>query len=424
MKKLLYLLPVCFWISACSDKKPAGDYAMIDVIGSIGKYQKIYCSDLFSSIELIPLETRDDCLLDVPNRNLYSVIMNDEVILVTYTFFEDYRVCAFDLSGRFLNQIGQKGQGPGDFQSISTISFNTENRSVYLWNSNQIIIEYAFNGSFTRSIPLPEVDGKRLSGHAYIGDGLFVGHQSYSGTNKYNYCLYDEHGDIVKCFPNYIFFERPRRSGGWSIIGASEPVPVDDRVYLKNVENDTIYCLSNTSLQPAFVFELGKHKFHKEYLESINAKGILEKTIIVYSLMGTPNYFFYEIGVPEILPTPPIKPVYNPMTNTYRTRETYIYGIYNMKENTNILLDINNNLLHEKGIINDLNGGLPFFPRYYAGNNIVIDMWDATKMKETLTEEYFASRPIKDQQAHQKLRDLLDNLHEDDNPVVVIAKLK
>jgi PHD/YefM family antitoxin component YafN of YafNO toxin-antitoxin module len=41
-----------------------------------------------------------------------------------------------------------------------------------------------------------------------------------------------------------------------------------------------------------------------------------------------------------------------------------------------------------------------------------------------LTEEYFASRTIKDPQAHQKLRELLNNLDEDDNPVIVIGKLK
>ena len=37
---------------------------IIDVVGSAEKYQQVYCSDYFSSIELIPLETREDCLLD------------------------------------------------------------------------------------------------------------------------------------------------------------------------------------------------------------------------------------------------------------------------------------------------------------------------------------------------------------------------
>ena len=78
----------------------------------------------------------------------------------------------------------------------------------------------------------------------------------------------------------------------------------------------------------------------------------------------------------------------------------------------------------QAGIINDINGGLPFIPRYYAGNNIVVDVWNAEDMKEMLTDEYFESQIIKDQQALQKLKEVMKNLKEDDNPVVVVAKLK
>jgi hypothetical protein len=75
-------------------------------------------------------------------------------------------------------------------------------------------------------------------------------------------------------------------------------------------------------------------------------------------------------------------------------------------------------------MINDINGGLPFIPRYYLGNGVVADVWQAYVMKDILTEEYFATRQVKDQPAHQKLRDILQKLEEDDNPLVVVAKLK
>jgi predicted MarR family transcription regulator len=45
-------------------------------------------------------------------------------------------------------------------------------------------------------------------------------------------------------------------------------------------------------------------------------------------------------------------------------------------------------------------------------------------MKEFLTEDYFAAHEIKDPAAHKKLKDLVQKLDFDDNPVVVIAKLK
>jgi len=76
------------------------------------------------------------------------------------------------------------------------------------------------------------------------------------------------------------------------------------------------------------------------------------------------------------------------------------------------------------GIINDINGGLPFIPRYYAGNGVVVDVWNAENMKEMLTDEYFASQTIKNQESYQNLKSLLKNLKDDDNPVVVVAKLK
>jgi hypothetical protein len=354
--------------------------------------------------------------------------MNDDLILVTYTFFFDYRICAFDRTGKFLNQIGHIGQGPRDYYSIFSVFFYTVNPSVFVHNTYNIL-EYDFKGEFIRSFTAPKLIGEHLSNFSYAGNNSFIGHISYTGKNPYNYCLFDGNGKIVTCFPNHIFFEMKPGWQGNRHHGGLGPVRVEDRLYLKDYANDTIYCLENSTLQPAFVFGLGKYTYNKEYLEYFTPGGVgwremINKTIVTYGLIGAPKYFFYEIQVPEILPTPKIKPVYRPMPNTYHTREVLVWGIYNIEDKTNILLDINDGLLSEKGIINDLNGGLSIFPRYYAGNNVVIDMWDAEKMKEILTEEYFASKTIKDQQAHQKLKELLKNLKEDDNPVVVVAKLK
>jgi len=266
------------------------------------------------------------------------------------------------------------------------------------------------------------VEGKTPHRVSYAGDNLFVGYLSNQGKNKFNYFLFDEEGDTVKCFPNHIFFNR--KGGSSSYDGALYPFRVDERMYLKDYVNDTIYCLANSTLQPSFIFSLGKYSFPKEFLETMHLPSFLERALIIRYLIGTHKYFFYEVYVPNKLPTPIIKPVYMPRVGKYKTQEAYVFGIYNIEEQTNILLDINENILSEKGIINDINGGLSFFPRYYAGNNEVMDIWDAAKMKETLTEEYFATKTIKDQKAHQQLKDLLVILKVDDNPVVVIAKLK
>ena len=76
------------------------------------------------------------------------------------------------------------------------------------------------------------------------------------------------------------------------------------------------------------------------------------------------------------------------------------------------------------GLINDLDGGLSFWPRYYTSESELIDFWQAYEMKEILTKEYFSAHEIKNPQAHQKLNEMLIKLDEEDNPVIVIGKLK
>ena len=73
---------------------------------------------------------------------------------------------------------------------------------------------------------------------------------------------------------------------------------------------------------------------------------------------------------------------------------------------------------------NDVDGGFSFWPSYYTSQNELVSSLQAYKMKEKMVEQYFADRTIKSPQAHQNLKELLHGLKEDDNPVVVIAKLK
>ncbi len=75
------------------------------------------------------------------------------------------------------------------------------------------------------------------------------------------------------------------------------------------------------------------------------------------------------------------------------------------------------------GLVNDLDGGLSFWPEYGSGDEMV-QVLSAYDMKDVLTDEYFATHPARDPAAHARLRTLLDGLSEEDNPVIVIAKLK
>jgi len=319
-----------------------------------------------------------------------------------------------------LNPIGQKGQGPGEYERISNFSFNTEKSTVFIDDMVRIS-EYDFKGNFIRSFKIPEiVDEGFLLKCSYVGDGLFIGHVLYNGKNKYKYCLFNSNGEIVECFPNHIFFEKKDRMVG---SGALPVIHVDKQVFLKDYVNDTIYILENSNIKPAFTFGLGKYTIPLKYLEFFDLKDPEPTNAFQFKkIVGTPKFFFYDIFIPGSFNVPQQKKIFDHRFNDYvAIDEEGVLGIYNIESKTNVMLDTDVNL--QRGIVNDINGGLPVIPFFYADREIV-GVWKAHEMKEKLTDEYFSKQTIKDKVAHQKLKEILKNLKEDDNEVVVVAKLK
>ncbi|MDR2232085.1 MAG: 6-bladed beta-propeller [Tannerella sp.] len=433
MKHIFGFLIILICLSACSgDKKSVGEVPVIDVISSVEHYQRVYCSDLFSSMELIPLETKQECLMGTN----YTLKLKDSMIIVRsipgmggMIGPVNISLYAFDRSGNFINPIGRKGQGPEEYISIGDPFFNMDQPTLFVEDMKKVI-EYDLQGNFIRSFKIIEIDsGVKLSNYGYVGGGLFIAKMPNNGKNEYNYCIMDEQGNFLKGFPNYIFFQKEREYASTMEI-AIDPIRVDDQLYLKDMLNDTIYSLSNMELKPEFVFGFGQYSYPIEYMSGAGdaLQRLLPDNAFLLSrgfgyLVGTPNFFFYRVRIPKVYKGPKSKQVYIDFLGEYKSTDDFVHGIYNIAQHTNILLDTEPFYL-QKGIINDLNGGLSFIPKYYAGNGEVIDIWNPADMKEMLTDEYFASLKIKDPQAHQKLKELLKTLKEDDNPVVVVAKLK
>jgi hypothetical protein len=292
IKKIFFLCMLYISLVSCSDKKEFGQYPVIDVINNIEKYQRVYCSDLFSSIELIPLETNDDCLV-----GSVGLLINDEFILtIGSSVLNNPHIYAFNRTGKFMNEIASRGQGPGEYLSAAGVFFNTEKSTVYIADTRKCQ-EYDLEGNYIRSFQLPVFSTGVFditSRIGYIGGNLFIGSDRYNGNNKFKYCIFNQDGDTIKTFPNYIFFNRTGMS--MSLFDfALNPISVDNRIYLKDYVNDTIYALTNLNLQPAYVFDFGKYSFSKEQLENTIMGKEFSNEFVNSSLIGFPNYFFYSL---------------------------------------------------------------------------------------------------------------------------------
>ena len=149
-----------------------GDYPVIDIIHSVEQYKRVFCSDYFLSIELIPLETNDECLID--NWDFTSmahiILLNDDFI-----FFNSKRnLYTFDYTGKFLHQIGEIGQGPRDFLRLYDFFLNKDEPTIFISDVHKVL-EYDFHGNFIHSFPNPIVEDEIIFNNTYAGDKLFVG---------------------------------------------------------------------------------------------------------------------------------------------------------------------------------------------------------------------------------------------------------
>jgi hypothetical protein len=345
------------------------------------------------------------------------IALNDSIIIMK----GNNQLFAFDRStGKFRNRIGNRGQGPGEYNMPGYILFNRDKPTVFVADIFGVnFLEYDFNGRHIRSFPQARVDDRNLNGPAHLGGNLFIGSVNFTGSNEYQYCLFDDNGVIVRCFPNHILLNLASRLGSNS--GKQETMWIDNRLYLKHFVNDTIFVFEDSVLRPAYVFDFGRYSFPLRDFERPNAPSRPPNAFMMWNtFVGTPRFFFYNLLLPEVgLSRLRQRISTDPWFGDY---STIIYGIYDRARNKNFLLDTDRH--RQFGIANDINGGLPLIPLFYVGNGEVAGVWNPHEMLEILTEEYFAKQTIKDPEAHQRLKEMLRKLDEFDNPIIVIAKLR
>ena len=428
-------LIVCILLFGCRQKNmdKQDGVEVINIVNHLGKYTSIPASEFISELEYIALETGYDCLI--------GEYIRDIVVTATHIFVAGGDYCyAFNRDGKFINQIGSIGQGPGEYQTVKGLSVDDKNQTLYL-ETPYTLLEYSWDGVFHQSINIPKTMLEVPLDHiSFVCDHLFIGHVSnFTGNEAYNFLLFNKSGQVVKSFDNHVKIDHTVPSYFIAEV-AMQPFRMSESIYVKENWNDTLYCLNEQNeLIIQYVFDLGKYGFTKEKRVDASQKDLMEtmKGLILIPdlslpyLVGAHHYLFFSlcaselpknISFPQKRVLPPTAP--GPGFQITEIVESHsVVGIYDTVNKKTKLLDTDP-VSRMVGLINDLDGGLSFWPKYYTSESELVDFWQSYEMKEYLTEEYFAAHEIKDPQAHQKLKELLENLDWDDNPVIVIGQLK
>ncbi len=147
MKSIILFIGLCFPIFifpqkvSVMQKHSNGKEFNIDVYAAFqNKAPILKTSQFVEDIEFVPLEITDDCLL---SNHLKTIVVTSKDIIVY-----DYEGCyRFDRSGKFLNKIGSRGQGPGEYIKAMSVTVDTLNQWVYFPDHHgNRIVKYDFSG--------------------------------------------------------------------------------------------------------------------------------------------------------------------------------------------------------------------------------------------------------------------------------------
>lgn len=242
-KSFIFISLVClmFSVSCCTKPaKPVTELIQIDI--NPDKVEDfIDLSPMLSdSIDIIPLETTDECLLsDIERLTFYKG--NFYILDATRR-----NIFVFDEAGRFVRKIGKQGNGPGEYSAI--LFFDIMGDSVLVQDHHRLncVIYDLATGEFVKEF----AHNVEVHGGFYV-DGRVYFYTSYRKIDKENFNLCKLDLSTAKVVEKFIPFDE--KSVKFGTTGLMNDIcKYKDSVYMIFPYNDTIYQVTKDNARPLY----------------------------------------------------------------------------------------------------------------------------------------------------------------------------
>lgn len=141
---------VCSFLQGCSGKSGIdNDTSTPQLLEIKLDTSKPSYKDLFHRIELIQLESDPQSLIGYMDK---AMCIGDSIIILDMSRSS---VFLFSPEGRFLNAIGQRGDGPEEYMMCYDIAYNSTTRNISILEPRGTICEYSLSGNFIEKQKLP-----------------------------------------------------------------------------------------------------------------------------------------------------------------------------------------------------------------------------------------------------------------------------
>jgi hypothetical protein len=378
---IFFLSALVFTACRRTDKSKKSESAVlpykIEIEKNINNTKSLPLSSIGKRLEYIPLETDPECMIGM----IEQVTLTESFIFIR----DRSKLLQFDKSGRFVRQIGRQGRGPEEYSDIGDSFISKE--SIFILTGKSVL-EFDFNGKFRHFFQLPY-----LSLHFIVTNPSNLMFYSANLPVKtkdkiYSWFLTDLDGILTSKFEN--FHTRVNRAGA---IGDSPLYLFNGTAYFKEFGSDTLLYLRSGKPEPYAIFNFGSLKMdHDPLVTKENFREVLDRL----SRQFWPRYI-----------TEGTKYIY--ITLCRGLSDNWDYAVFNKKTSELIVLK-------DYGFLNDIDGGIPFWPEYIY-NDTLVDFIYADKLLEHINKKNDSKHSVS-----TELKALGEQITEISNPILIILE--
>lgn len=281
--KLYILAILCSFLISCNQKQSNPEIEVYKIDMEHADEVSIY--DICSHIELVPLENSDSVLLSIIYPmlygNCYYVKQNNP-----------QQVTVFDSVGGFKYKIDNLGQGAGEYKSLSDIAVNPFSQSFYLLEDLDQLNEYDLNGHFQQKI--------RFNGIPEILNGVFpLNRDTLVVISGRDHCVYS----FFSIKENRVI---ARINDRMPMVGTPKPMFYsDNQLYRYTWYDNVVYKVQDTCFVPAFCLDFGKFnnlkedysKFDRTFKNDSELEAfVLKHNIIIDKIQSNPDYLYIMLN--------------------------------------------------------------------------------------------------------------------------------
>jgi hypothetical protein len=361
----------------------------------------VLLSEIAESVEFIQFENSPKALLgrisDIQLTKDYIFVKHNGVKLLTQ----------FTRDGKFIRHIGKLGRGPKEYALMRIFSLDEKNGLIYIHtNWTRKILVYNFKGEYVKTLKFKAVErGEVIRGR----DSFLVSFgEPHIGNEPYVFIEHNQNGDTLQTTGNHIFWDKSETSqfmvGYW---GRNVFYRSNNKLHMKGWYNDTVYTYDDQNkIVPKFFIDLEDHKIPDDLVFERKSTRPMPAESYWVGVNESSNYIFIRYGGH-----------YNKKDKLQERANGCVF--FNKTTKEGIALKENETV----GFINDINGGPDFKPLYSNDTIAFIDV-TALDMKLYLDSDKFKKQPVKFPEEKEKLVQLNKTLKEDENPFLMIARLK